>query len=160
MQDWIAVLFWGLMATAAMTVILDFSQRFGLSRLSLPYLFGTFFTADRTYAYAFGFASYLLGGGVFAGLYWLGFTLLGFANWWLGALLGVAHGLFLLAVMLPLMPYLHPRMATAYDGPTAFRRIEPPGFLGLNYGWRTPIVTLLGQLVYGLILGGCLPISG
>jgi len=160
MEDWIAILFWGLMATAAMTIILDFSQRFGLSRLSLPYLFGTFFTADRTYAYALGFASYLLGGWVFAGLYWLGFTLIGYVSWWLGTLLGLLHGVFLLVVMLPLMPYLHPRMATAYDGPTAFRRIEPPGFLGLNYGWRTPITTLLGQLVYGLILGGCLPVAG
>ena len=29
-------------------------------------------------------------------LYFLVFTSLGFAAWWLGALLGVAHGLFLL----------------------------------------------------------------
>lgn len=154
------IAFWGLMATAAMTIILDFSQRFGLSRLSLPYLFGTFFTADRTYAYAFGFASYLLGGWLFALLYWVGFRSLGTASWWLGAAIGIGHGLFLLVVMLPVMPYLHPRMATAYDGPTAYRRIEPPGFLGRNYGWRTPITTLLGQAVYGAILGGCLPLGG
>lgn len=160
MPLWVEIAFWGLVATAAMTLILDLSQRAGLSRLSLPYLFGTVFSADRSHAYAFGFASYLLGGWVFALLYWLGFNSIGFASWWLGALVGLAHGLLLLVVMLPVMPFLHPRMATAYDGPTAYRRIEPPGFLGLNYGGRTPITTLLGQLVYGAILGACLPVAG
>jgi len=160
MAEWILIFFWALVATAAMTLILDLSQRLGLSRLSLPYLFGTFFSADRSRAYFFGFLSYFLGGLMFALLYWLGFTAIGWSSWWLGALVGLLHGLFLLAVMLPVMPYLHPRMATAYDGPTAFRRIEPPGFLGLNYGTRTPLVTLLGQLVYGLILGSFLPVGG
>lgn len=115
-----------------------------------------FFTPDRSYAYALGFTSYLLGGWIFAALYWVGFMSLGAASWRLGAVIGLVHGLFLLAVMLPVMPYLHPRMATAYDGPTVVRRIEPPGFLGLNYGWRTPITTLLGQ--YGAILGAFLPL--
>jgi len=45
-------------------------------------------------------------------------------------------------------------MASEYDGPTALRQLEPPGFLGLNYGSRTPLTTLLGQAVYGAVLGG------
>jgi hypothetical protein len=32
--------------------------------------------------------------------------------------------------------------------------------MGLNYGRRTPITTLIGQVVYGAILGGLAQISG
>ena len=147
------VLLWGLIATLTMTAIMQGSQGLGLSRLSLPFLFGTFVTADRNWANVVGFGLYTSGGWLFAGLYYLTFLSLGFAAWWLGALLGLLHGVFLLVVILPLMPYIHPRMATEYDGPTATRRLEPPGFMGLNYGRRTPITTLLGQVVYGTVLG-------
>ena len=45
-------------------------------------------------------------------------------------------------------------MPTAYDGPTRHRRLEPPGFMALNYGRRTPLVTFVARTVYGAILGG------
>jgi hypothetical protein len=32
--------------------------------------------------------------------------------------------------------------------------LEPPGFLLLNYGVRTPLVTLLAHLAYGALVGG------
>ncbi len=44
-------------------------------------------------------------------------------------------------------------MASEYDGATAVRQLEPPGFMGLNYGHRTPVTTLLGKAVYA-VLGG------
>jgi hypothetical protein len=44
-------------------------------------------------------------------------------------------------------------MATEYDGPTPRRRLEPPGFMGLNYGDGTPLTTSLALVVYGMILG-------
>ncbi|MDA8164521.1 MAG: hypothetical protein M0017_05760 [Desulfobacteraceae bacterium] len=31
--------------------------------------------------------------------------------------------------------------------------LEPPGFLCLNYGRRTPLTTLFAYLVFGLIMG-------
>ena len=51
-------------------------------------------------------------------------------------------------------------MASEYDRPTNTRVLEPPGFLGLNYGHRTPLTTLLGQIVYGATLGGFAQFSG
>jgi hypothetical protein len=30
-------------------------------------------------------------------------------------------------------------------------------FLGLNYGYRTPLTTLVAQMSYGLVLGAYLP---
>lgn len=147
------VLLWGLVATAAMTTILQASQGLGLSRLSLPFLLGTFFTGDYRRANVIGFIAYTLGGWLFATLYYLVFLNVRMASWWLGAALGILHGLFLLVVALPLLPLVHPRMASEHSGPTAKRSLEPPGFLGLNYGRRTALITLFGQLVYGIILG-------
>ncbi|MBX9846278.1 MAG: hypothetical protein K2Z80_31180 [Xanthobacteraceae bacterium] len=148
------VLIWSLVATAAMTTILQGSQGLGLSRMSLPFLLGTIFSGDRRRAHVIGFGLYVVGGWAFAGVYYLLFHVTGeTASWWLGAALGLLHGLFLLAVVLPLLPYMHPRMASEHEGPSVTRRLEPPGHFGLNYGRRTALVTLLGQLVYGAILG-------
>jgi hypothetical protein len=61
--------------------------------------------------------------------------------------------LFLLVAVLPVLPLLHPRTASTYEGPTLERRLEPPGFLGLNYSWRTPLTTLLGHVLQVAILG-------
>jgi hypothetical protein len=147
------ILLWGFVATAGMTIILYGSQGAGLSRMSMPYLFGTFVSGNRHRAYVLGFVLYLLGGWLFSILYFLFFASIGRAGPWLGLLLGIAHGLFLLVVFLPVLPHIHPRMATFYDGPTSKQRLEPPGFFGLNYGRRTPLITLLAQALYGLLLG-------
>jgi hypothetical protein len=151
------VLVGGLIATIAMTTIMYGSQGMGLSRLSLPFLLGTSLSADRQRAVILGFGLYVSGGWLFAFLYFLVFFHLGGARWWTGALLGLSHGLFLLTVMLPLAPYVHPRMASEYDGPCDNWQLEPPGFLGLHYGYRTPLVTLLAHVIYGTVLGAFYP---
>jgi hypothetical protein len=155
-----SMMIWGLLATVAMTTILQGAQGLGLSRLSLPFLAGTFFTGDRRWAVIVGFAFYVVGGWLFAFLYFLLFASLGRYAWWLGALAGLLHGLFLLAAALPLLPYIHPRMASEYDGATSSRQLEPPGIMGLNYGHGTPLTTLLGQIVYGAVLGGLPQLQG
>ena len=149
-----SMMIWGLVATVAMTIVLQGAQGLGLSRLSLPFLAGTFFTGDRRWAVTIGFTFYVVGGWLFAFLYFLLFASLNLFTWWLGALAGLLHALFLLACGLPILPYIHPRMASEYDGVTALRQLEPPGFLGLNYGHRTPVTTLVGQAIYGAVLGG------
>ena len=42
---------------------------------------------------------------------------------------------------------------------TLRRQLEPPGFMGLNYGRGTPLTTLLGQILYGATLGGFLQLQ-
>lgn len=151
--QWESLLVWGFVATSAMTVIMYGSQGMGLSRLSLPFLVGTWLSGNRTQAVVLGLVVYIAGGWIFALAYaWL-FAAIGIATWWLGLLVGLLHGLFLLVVALPVLPYLHPRMASEYSAPEAGSRLEPPGFLGLNYGHRTPLITLLGMAVYGMLLG-------
>lgn len=151
------VLLWGFVATAAMTTLLNASQGLGLSRLSLPMIVGTFFTGNHDRAGVVGFLVYVIGGWLFAFVYALAFIAVGRAAWWIGALLGLLHALFLLIAVLPLLPAFHPRMATEHEGPVAARRLEPPGFMGLNYGPQTPLSTLVGHAVYGAILGGFYP---
>jgi hypothetical protein len=154
------MMIWGLAATVAMTGILQGAQGLGLSRLSLPFLAGAFFTGDRRWAVIVGFLFYVVGGWLFAFLYFWLFASLGLYTWWFGSAVGLLHGLFLLAAALPLMPYVHPRMASEHDGASARRQLEPPGFMGLNYGHRTPLTTLAGQAVYGAVLGGLPQLQG
>ena len=145
---------WGLIATVIMTSILEASRGLGFSRLSLPFLIGTFFTGNRSRAVIVGFIIYTIGGWLFAFLYFLLFASVGIYTWWFGALAGFVHGLFLLVTALPLLPFVHPRMASEYHPASASRRLEPPGFLATNYGYHTPLSTLLGQIIYGATLGG------
>lgn len=145
---------WGLAATAAMTGVLQAANGVGLSRLSIPFLVGTIFTGNRRKASVIGFAFYMIGGWAFALLYFLFFASVDIFTWWLGAALGFLHGLFLLVAALPLMPFVHPRMASGYDSPVARPQLEPPGFMGLHYGRGTPASVLVAQILYGAILGG------
>jgi hypothetical protein len=148
------LILWGLIATVAMTSILEAGRGFGFSRMSLPFLVGTFFVANRRWALILGFAAYTIGGWLFAFLYYFLFASIHIYTWWFGALIGALHGLFLLVTVLPLLPFVHPRMASDYHGVTSLRQLEPPGFLAMNYGYGTPLSTMLGQTLYGATLGG------
>lgn len=153
------ILLWGFVATTVLTTILEGSQGVGLSRLSLPFLLGMACTSRRDAAMVLGAALYLLGGWVFAALYYLLFLELGRAGVWIGGLFGALHGAVLLVVVLPVLPFIHPRMASEHDGPADRPRLQPPGFLGLHYGYRTPLTTLVGHIAYGAVVGGGLSVS-
>jgi hypothetical protein len=150
----VGYLVWGFAATLLLTLLLAASQTLGVSRMSLPFMIGTIFSPDRDRARLYGFFVHLLNGFVAALIYVAIFEQLGRATWWIGALLGAVHGLFVLTVLLPLMPAVHPRMARSTEGPTVVRLLEPPGALGMSYGPRTPIVVMLAHMLYGAVLGG------
>ena len=153
-------LLWGLVATAVLTTIKSVSQGMGWSRMSLPFMQGTLFTSNRDRAQAIGFICHFVVGWLFALLYALIFESLHWNTWWLGAGIGLVHGLFVLAAFMPLLPYVHPRMANEYDGPTSIRMLEPPGFMALNYGRRTPLVALIAHMAYGGVMGGFYQVIG
>ncbi|RKF12734.1 hypothetical protein D6850_16820 [Roseovarius spongiae] len=153
MAAWPAITLWGLIASGAMATVLEGSRLLGFSRMSLPFLFGAFFTMRRARAMVLGYVAYLLGGWVFAVLYALVLEMTGGGSWWAGGLIGLAHGVFLVTVFLPLLPFVHPNIATHYDGPSALTRLEPPGPFGLNYGHATPVTTLAAQVLFGVLFG-------
>lgn len=146
-------LLWGLFSTGVLTLVMAASQGLGWSRMSFPFMIGSVFTTRRPRAMALGFIAHVLFGCVFALLYVAMFERWQDASWWLGGLLGSYHGLFILVAIMPVLPVLHPHMASRQHGPTPTRQLEPPGFLALNYGRSTPVVTLLAHVVYGVLLG-------
>jgi hypothetical protein len=152
------IVFGGLIATVVMTTLMQGSLELGFSRLSMPLLVGTIFSGHRSLAVILGFIFYFLGGVLFAFIYLFLFSVIGTTHWLAGLVIGAFHGLFFLVVVLPVLPYLHPRMATEYDGPSVLRRLEPPGFMGLNYGYRTPLTTLVGHASYGLMMALFIPL--
>lgn len=145
--------FWGVFATIVLTVLLAGSQGVGLTRMNFPYLLGTIFTRDRDRAKVYGALLHLVNGIVFAQIYLAGFKVWGGATWWKGLVFGGLHAGFLLSVVAPLMPGMHPRMASESEGPTMVRQLEPPGFLALHYGRNTPISVVVAHVAFGLILG-------
>ena len=152
-MDWAGWAVFGLVATVALTAALITAQLAGLTRLDLPLVLGTMVTEDPDRARAVGFLIHLAAGQGFALGYATVFAVLVFANWWIGALLGALHVAIALTVLLPLLPGVHPRMASPRTGPAGTAVLEPPGLFGLNYGVQTPTVATVVHVVYGVVLG-------
>jgi uncharacterized membrane protein YagU involved in acid resistance len=146
-------LVWGFAATVVLTAIMASSQGLGLTRMNIPYLLGTMFTADRDRAKPLGVLVHVLIGWAFSFVYVEAFEVWGGPTWWKGAAIGLVHSAFVLAAGLPALPGLHPRMASETSGPTVVRQLEPPGFFGMHYGYRTPLSIVIAHLAFGIILG-------
>jgi hypothetical protein len=149
-----SILLWGFAATLALTSVMSVGHGLGLTRMSIPFLLGTMLTPNRDRALVVGVGFHMVNGWLFALLYGMWLEAMGRATWWLGAVIGLGHALFVLAVAMPILPGFHPHMVSEYYGPTPNRRLQPPGFLALNYGKQTPIVTVVAHLLYGAIIGG------
>jgi hypothetical protein len=152
-MDWAGWALFGLLATAMLTAVMIAAQLAGWTRLDLPLLLGTIVTPDPDRARVAGFFIHLAIGEGFALGYAAGFALLDTATWWLGALFGLVHVGIALTVLVPLLPGVHPRMASARAGPSSVSVLEPPGLLGMNYGAQTPGVAIAAHLAFGIALG-------
>ncbi|KUL35490.1 hypothetical protein [Streptomyces regalis] len=149
-----AALAGGLVGTLVLTTMLRAASQFRLTRIDLPFLLGSAFTADRTRAKALGYLLHFALGQLFALGYYALFLALGHSSWWLGMLFGLAHGMFAgTALVNILIPLVHPRMGTPFTSAPEVALLEPPGFLMLNYGLATPIVSLAAHLAYGALIG-------
>jgi hypothetical protein len=159
-----AWMLWGFAATVVLTTIMAASQGVGLTRMNIPFLLGTMLSPDRDRATPIGVAIHLVNGWLFSFVYVAAFhlwprtgALAAWPQWLVGTLIGLVHATFVLAVVMPILPGMHPRMASATAGPRAGRQLEPPGFLGLRYGLRTPISVVLAHLAFGALLGALYP---
>ena len=152
-MDWAGWAVFGLVATTGLTAVMIAAQLAGRTRLDLPLMLGTITTEDPDRARVAGFAIHLVVGQVFALFYAAGFAALDQSEWWLGATFGLAHAAVALTVLVPLLPGVHPRMASERAGPNSTAVLEPPGLFALNYGTTTPLVAVAAHLVYGAVLG-------
>ena len=152
-MDWAGWAIFGLLATAVLTAVMIASQLAGVTRLDLPLMLGTIVFADPDRARVAGFFVHLVNGQGFALGYAAAFAATGEATWWAGGLLGLLHGAVAMLVIVPLLPGIHPRMASERAGLSGGAALEPPGLLGLHYGRETPTVTMLAHVAYGVALG-------
>jgi hypothetical protein len=149
--SWLAA---GFVGTLVLTTMSRGAGQLGFTRMDLPFLLGTVVTENRQKAKAIGYVFHFLIGQAFAMLYGLFFLAIGRSGWWIGALLGVLHAFFIGAVLVSiLLPIVHPRMGTPETSAAEIALIEPPGFMMLNYGRSTVLVSLLAHIVYGAIIG-------
>ena len=146
-------LFWSFVATLLLTGTMAGSQGLGLTRMNMPFMLGTMFTPNRDRAKLVGFGVHVLNGWLFGLLYTAAFESWRRAGWWRGMAIGVVHALFVLVAGMSLLPSVHPRMASEQFGPTPTKQLEPPGFMALHYGVRTPLSVLLAHCLYGAVIG-------
>jgi hypothetical protein len=144
----------GFLGTLVLSTLVKLAGEMSLTRMDLPLLLGTAVTDNRRKARAIGYFFHLVLGILFALAYAAFFHIIGRSSWWLGALLGVVHAVITATVLVNvLLPIVHPRMATSETAANELALIEPPGFLMLNYGRSTFVVTLVAHIAYGAIVG-------
>ena len=157
---------WGALAggfagTLVLTTALRAANELNLTRIDLPFMLGTAFSTDRTRAKALGYVLHFIAGFGFALVYYLLFLAIGDSGWWLGAAFGLVHGLFSgTALVDTLLPLIHPRMGTPSSAAPSTALLEPPGFMMLNYGPQTPLVSLAAHSAYGALVGGFVSLAG
>lgn len=145
----------GLLGTVVLTTVLRLGSELGLTRVDLPFLLGTAVTDDRTRAKTLGYLAHFGFGLLFASGYYLIFLAIDANGWLLGAVLGLVHGLFAgTALVNILLPLVHPRMGSPSTDASSTPLLETPGFLMLNYGASTPVVSTAAHVLYGAIVGG------
>jgi hypothetical protein len=144
----------GFLGTLALSTMLRAAGELGITRMDLPFLLGTTVTDNRRRAKVYGYVFHFLMGLAFAVLYGVCFAAIGRSSWWLGALVGALHALFTGTVLVNvLLPAVHSRIGTPETAAHEVALVEPPGFLMLNYGRNTFLVTLAAHMVYGAIVG-------
>ena len=144
----------GFVGTLVMTTIIKAAAELGLTRMDLALLLGTSVTENRRKARAFGYIFHFVLGVLFAEAYGEFFQIIGRSSWWIGALLGALQAIFTATVLVNvLLPVVHPRIATSDTAANEIALIEPPGFLMLNYGRRTFLVTLAAHIAFGACVG-------
>jgi hypothetical protein len=145
----------GVVGTVVLSTSLRAAQEMGWTRMDLPLLLGTVFTAHRSRASVIGYFVHFANGIAFALMYYAVFAAVGRAGWIFGAALGLVHGAFAGGALVTiLLPAIHPRMGTPWSDAEETPLLEPPGFLLRNYGERTVVGNLIAHVAYGAIVGG------
>jgi hypothetical protein len=144
----------GAVGAVVLSVGFELAQAAGLTRVDFPLILGAAFSDDRDRARAIGYAIQLANGIAFSLVYAGIFTAVGHAGWLFGLLLGAVQAGFLGGPLAnTILPAIHPRMGKDWTDASETPLLEPPGFMLMNYGASTMVVTLVLHLAYGAIVG-------
>jgi len=144
--DWPGAIVWGVVATAVFTLFSMMGTAMGMTRMDLLDLLGSVVARPGSAASrALGAVMHHANGALLAIAWAFGVALVDLpANWATGLLWG--------AILTPLALLM---MSTIGSVHPAIRRGEQqdPGPAALRFGAMTPMGSLMGHLVYGLVLG-------
>lgn len=136
----------GFTATVGMTVLMYVAPMMGMPKMDIAAMLGTMFLTSPGPAFWLGMMIHLMMGTVlFPAIY--RFLLQPASGSGTGR--GVLFGLLLWAaanlMVMPMMGSIHPLVKSGM--------MSAPGFLMLNLGIMAPVGSLIGHLLYGVLLG-------
>ena len=143
---WLGAIIWGIVATFAFTLFSMMGMAMGITRMDLLELLGSMMAALHTAtARRIGAVIHHVNGALLAVAWAYGTALVGAPANWASALVW-GFILWLLALlMLTTMGAVHPAIRRGQQ--------DDPGPAATHFGRMTPVGSLLGHLVYGLVLG-------
>lgn len=144
--SWLGAVVWGIVATVAFTLVSMMGKAVGMTQMDLLDLLGSVVAEPHSSrARSIGAVIHHMNGAILAigGAY--GAVLIGTElGWFLGAVWGVV--LWLLALlMMSTIGAVHPAMRRQAQ--------DDPGPAATNFGRMTPVGSLVGHLVWGIVLG-------
>jgi hypothetical protein len=158
----------GFLGTVTMTVMMNMAKAAGMTNMPpMPLVMGSMMTGDKKKAMALGSMAHfvVMGTVVFGTVYAALFTAFDNDGWWVGALIGLAHGLLVGLMAMPMMPTMHPRMErelvsvggrdetqTVVTDHTGEVHVAAPGVLGSRWGGMTPVGLVMGHVIYGVVV--------
>ncbi len=143
---WLGAIVWGVVATLAFTLFSLMGGAMGMTRMDILDLLGSMMAQPgSTAARAIGAMIHHTNGALLAIAWAYGVALVGLPANWLTGLVWGAILTVLALLMLSTMGAVHPAIRRGEQ--------EDPGPLATNFGAMTPIGSLMGHLVYGLVLG-------
>jgi hypothetical protein len=143
---WLGAIIWGVVATFAFTLFSMMGTAMGMTRMDLLDLLGSMMAAPHTVtARAIGAVIHHVNGALLAVAWAYGASLVGAPANWASALVW-GFILWLLALlMMTTIGAVHPAIRRGQQ--------DDPGPAATHFGRMTPVGSLLGHLVYGIVLG-------
>lgn len=153
--SWTGAILWGVVATVVFTLFSLMGKAMGMTRMDLLDLLGSAVLTPGTGASKMlGAAMHHMNGAILAVAWVYGAALLEVQADWVSAVIWGAILWVLALLMMTTIGSVHPAIR---DG-----RQDDPGPAATNFGKMTPVGSLMGHLVYGLVLGltyGAWPLS-
>lgn len=164
-----AALVAGFAGAVAMSLVMAAGRAARLTSMPpMPVILGSMMAARRNIIRPIGLVLHyvVLSTFVFGLIYAALFTAFDSASWWVGALIGLVHGVLVGAIAMPMMPAVNPRMrrepAMAHAGggppqtiverPGGTIELTAPRFMGRGYGAMTPAGLVIAHIVYGIVV--------
>lgn len=144
--SWPGAIVWGIVATFAFTLFMLMGKSMGMTRMDLLDMLGSMFARPHSATSRMsGFFIHHMNGALLAIAWVYGAALLRVPANWISALVWSAILWALAMLMMTSIGGVHPAIRRGEE--------EDPGTAATNLGKMTPMGSLLGHLVYGLVLG-------